>query len=291
MHERIKKMEKKSLLKKLQEENGHDYLETALVVRESGLEGRLVKIGETHQEVKAGISYDKKTFELYQDASDISDAVLDTYQDLIQEVKKGKWKIKRNSKIRKFLNVTSSEFERGSDDDKMAVFGVYNALHCVALGITSLAVGTVIPLVGIPLFAAVGYGIFHRETKLKETKAEFNGDKIRYLKAVHALNAYAQIMEKEVVDIEYDDEVIADYLVDKYGAGGIQEAIDKAQREVKTVKDATGKILEAAGIEPWKIPKDYVVSSKRKSDPLEQLLSPTYRGIIEPPKTKEVEVN
>ena len=284
----------KSLLKKLQEDNGHDYLGTALVVRGSNLENKLVKIGETHNEVKAELNYNKDTFALYHDASDISDTILDTYQELIEEVRSSKWKVKKNSKARKLLNRTSEWFYEGTDsEDRTLIGGLFNFASFAVFGLTSLAVGTALPLIGVPVVAAAGYGIFHHRTKLKETTAKFKGDEIRYLKAVHALNAYAQIMEKEVADIEYDDEVIADYLVDKYGNGGIQEAIDKAQREVAQVRNATEKILTTAGIEPWEMPEDYVISSLRKTSVLDEILNPTYQAqcVDEKPTQEEVELN
>ena len=172
-----------------------------------------------------------------------------------------------------------------------------NVFGLVGGGITTiagLATGTPEAVyVGSSLLAAYGSyaGLFWKETKLKPVTNHFKPDQARnYVLELRRFHLLCQEMEREVADIEgFNDQQKYDFVKKygrkrikkegvnlnrltreeqerrtlEYGAREINERIQAAKTEVRTVRESVESILNAAGAELIKLDPEYLPKGLR----------------------------
>ena len=274
----------KTLLERLDTEGG-DYVRqrTAMVVSK-GQEALEESIGEVLVKMKPDLATldSESVFDIYVEMDDVDARLVTEYMGLVGELTAAKVKHRTDSWLRRALHYTSHSDDRNMSDGECAGWGLLMvgilAAPAVAIPLAmSSAVG--IPI-GLALGVAADYGVFFRECGLKGDRYTIKSSSDEIVQDAYRLNHLAQIMEIETADIECLDEVQIEALVSEHGGTeGVIRYLEAAQDHARKVRDYTGRVLTAAGVEAPVLSPDYVPTALRggvKADGLSEEIDVAY---------------
>lgn len=302
--------EKASLLIYINNELRESTREPAITKAGSDLELAIISSYQAQQGNLRGL-HKTRIFEMYLEAEDIDRDMIGRYLEGLKGLQTAVYHTSESSWLRKLAHKTEKWHEKGYHRNHLLPY-LTDAM-AVAVGLFGV-VGVEVALEGhpevlrvaAPILTVVGtyIGLFCRKTELKPKTHEFKTDQARdYILELRRFHLLCQEMEREVADIErFDDQQKYEFVKKQgikkmkqervstkrlttdererrtleYGAREINEKIQAARLEVKTVRESVEAILTASGAELIELDSDYVPKGVRdyhgQHDPIEEMV-------------------
>jgi len=196
--------------------------------------------------------------------------LLDEYLTLISKFQGEKIAVegqKQSGYVQRFFEWTSSwdvDDRSGSNGQFVLWFGSIAGTiltPTIALPIL-LSSAWYIPL-GLAAGVAATYKVFLKEHKLKGLEYHRESRPDELVMDAYRLNYLAQVMIKEMEDIENVDESQLELMREQHGVEGLIRYMEKPLSHARQVREYTGRILTAAKVKAPVLSPDYVPSALR----------------------------